>query len=124
MKLLTITKPNKVTEILPAIKQDPSKVWDFTNAEVVTRDIENNIKASNQYYDSIGDALKELPRSLHGIAFNSSVKSFKFSSGEVIISYNTNKSKIGTNTSQNVLGAPIQQIIVAGNSKKIDLKIR
>ena len=124
MKLLTITKPNKVKEILPAIKPDANKVWDFTNAEVVVNHIEENIKASNQFYDTIGDALKEIPRSLHGAAFCSAVKSYKLTADSVIITYNTNKSKIGANTSKNVLGAPIQQIIVAGNNKRIDLKIR
>ena len=61
---------------------------------------------------------------LHNIVFNSAVKSFKFTSDSIVVSYNTSSKQLHRNTSKQVLGAPLQQIIISGNNQRIDVKTR
>ena len=125
MKLQTVTKVKKAVEAIEEITTPiKGKAWDFTNAEVVCKDIQNNLQSNHQFYDTIGDALKEVVKPLHGVIFNSAVKGYKFTSDSVVVSFNTAKNKMNRNTSMQVLGAPLQQIVIAGNNKRIDVKSR
>ena len=54
MKLQTVTKPKKVAEIIEANHTAvDGRIQDFTNAEVVCKDIQENLKGNHQYYDTI-----------------------------------------------------------------------